>query len=269
MTRFTMERFVASGSDCPLVVPYFRGRHDLEAGVRCWVSNRQRIPGMALLQYLEVGSMQVRWQGRMLLVHAPALVLTAFGEDSTYGSEDTAQEGYRSIWLNADGHGLAALCHHLRAQHGPAWPDPHGILAARLRPLLAPTALNLPIAALARLCAELFITLHEQRDAPPPSGAAARALAVLEADPFQPWRLEQVAADNGCSRAQLFRLARQRWGMSAKRWLDRQRLLRAEQLLHQGGQRVAEVARLVGYRSPQVLNRHLRALRGTIRRTRG
>jgi AraC-like DNA-binding protein len=217
---------------------------------------------MAVLQYLEAGSMQVRWRGRILVIRAPAVVLLAFGEDSSYGSEDTAQEGYRSTWLSADGYGLAALCHHLRAQLGPGWPDPQGVLAARLRPLMVPSAVHLPTPALARLLADLLITLHEQRETPAPRGAAGRALAVLEADPYRPWNLAQVATSHGCSRAQLFRLARQRWGMSAKRWLDRQRLLRAQHLLVQGGQRVAAVAQAVGYRSPQVLNRHLRTARG-------
>ena len=61
---------------------------------------------------------------------------------------------------------------------------------------------------------------------------------------------------------QLFRSARRRWGVGLKRWLDQQRLQRAELLINQGGRRTTEVAQAVGYRSVQVLNRRLRNWRG-------
>jgi AraC-like DNA-binding protein len=269
MDRFTIERFVAATGDCPLPLPQNRGRHDLAAGSRSWVDNRSRSPGPVVLQYVESGTMRVRWQGRLLEARGPAAVLVAFAEDSQYGRDDRDHQGYRSVWLNLDGHGLVATCHGLRADAGPVWPDAGGRIALALRPLLAPSALHLSAPALARLAGEALVALWEQRRTAAPAGPAARVLSELAADPFRSWDLAALAAAHGCSRSQVFRLARARWGMSAKRWLDGQRTRRAVELLDRGEMRVAAVARAVGYRSPQVLGRRLRAALGHGPRRRG
>lgn len=260
MDRFVAERFVASPPGPALPTPRFRGQHDLGPGLRRWIDNRSRPPGLLLVQHLAEGAMLVRWQGRMLAAAAPCLVLTAFGEDSEYGTPDRLGPGYRSAWLNFDGVGLRQVADRLREGRGPVWGDADGVLAARLRPLLAPAALRLPAPVLARLGGDLLLALLDQGGRPR-TGVAAAALAAVAADPCQRWNLAALAAAHGCSRAQLFRAARQRWGVGLKRWLDLQRLQRAEVLLRQGGQRSAAVARAVGYGSAQVLNRRLRAWR--------
>lgn len=262
MDRFTIERFVADPVEPALAVPRFRGRHDLGPGLKRWIANETRAPGMLLLQRLETGEMQVRWRSRLLVATAPCVIVLAFGEDVQYGTPDRLGPGYRSTWINFDGVALRAVADRLRGDEGPVWPDADGVIAARLRPLLAPAALVLAPLALARLTADLLLVLHERRSAPAREGVAGRALAALAADPFRPWNLAELAARYGCSRAQLFRSARRRWGVGLKRWLDQQRLQRAELLISQGGRRTADVARIVGYRSVQVLNRRLRAWRG-------
>jgi AraC-like DNA-binding protein len=90
-----------------------------------------------------------------------------------------------------------------------------------------------------------------------------RALAVLHADPAHDWSVGELAQVAGMSRSGFAARFGEVVGVSPLRYLAGWRLDRAADTLRAGPDRVATIARLVGYASETAFNRAFKARFGT------
>ena len=121
-------------------------------------------------------------------------------------------------------------------------------------------------ALLARLSELLFVeTLRRYLEGLPPDQGGwfaglrdpfvGRGLALLHRDSAQPWTVERLAREVGCSRSVLAERFTHFIGQSPMRYLARWRLATAAGLLKGGDARLAQVAQQVGYESETAFNR--------------
>ncbi|GGX09068.1 AraC family transcriptional regulator [Pigmentiphaga litoralis] len=83
----------------------------------------------------------------------------------------------------------------------------------------------------------------------------ARALMAIHRAPDQPWTLDSLAREAGMSRTRFAARFRERVDVSPVQYLATHRLTLAADRLAQGGQRVSEVARQLGFTSDKVFAR--------------
>jgi AraC family transcriptional regulator, activator of mtrCDE len=91
----------------------------------------------------------------------------------------------------------------------------------------------------------------------------SRALAVMHAEPAEPWTLQTLAATAGMSRTAFAKRFRTLMGTTPLRWLTRVRMDKAQALLAQSNRPVGSVALEVGYDSETAFRRAFKRWRGT------
>ena len=99
--------------------------------------------------------------------------------------------------------------------------------------------------------------------APSHHDGLARALDSVLADLALPHRLDSVAAEAGMTRRTFTRRFQARTGASFGRWLNAQRVLRAQELLETTQRSVEEIAALTGFGSATSLRQHFIATNAT------
>jgi AraC-like DNA-binding protein/mannose-6-phosphate isomerase-like protein (cupin superfamily) len=109
------------------------------------------------------------------------------------------------------------------------------------------------------LAMALLLELEEERrHSPGEDVPLVRARQMLEHGPQHPWTLDEIARHAGLSRAHFCRAFARAYGEPPLTWLARRRVDLAETLQRDGGRRLAEIAREVGYANADSLRRAMR-----------
>jgi AraC-like DNA-binding protein len=236
-------------------------RQQIETGATPWHNDNltRRDQPACVLQHTRRGRMRLRHGAQWFAVPAGSTALFRHGSDSEYGLIDG--EAYECHWLSFCGAGLAEHWDELIARFGPVvrFADAVTHEALALIDLAEPhrgTPLGEQSLAVMRFVLGLYDAADDARS------AADRAIDAILADPTHPWSLKAVAARHGISREHLARAFQRRVGTAPWTWITARRVERATALLASTRLDVAEVARLCGYASHQVLARNLVAVTG-------
>lgn len=198
------------------------------------------------------------WRG----LPAGSAVVFIIGEDDlSYGFPPGAPAPWEFVWVNIGGEAALAMARGIIAR-GRVRPFPPRLSAVRSLLRLARSERRALTAATGCLLAgEVFAALAGP-GCDDQAGIVGRAMALLD-DPRQPGRsVREVAAALGVSREHLTRTFASSIGRSPARWLDEQRLARAEAMLSGSAMPVADVARIAGFGSAALLTRHFSACHG-------
>ena len=244
------------------------GRQRVAPGRGYWYDNHQRAPlGTVVVQASLAGQIVLRDAAGEHPVGPGQVVVFAYGEPTSYGLPAPSRQPYVCRWLNLQGAGLDAHIDALRRQHGPVLDvGTSGAVPAamdELAELAGPdsrAAQRDTAAAVHRLIMALFEAgERRQQQAMSP---VERAVEQIVRRPAQPWSLQQLADQHGCSREHLSRVFHARTGQTPAQYIAAARLRRALQLIEQTELPIHAVAAQAGFATTHTLTRQVRDATG-------
>ncbi len=251
-------------SDEPLWRIHSFGEEVHPSGQTYWWVNRDRpFPANVNIQYTLRGTLSYVQNGREISVNQGQACLYSPRDGTEYGVHPK-DESYTCLWASFAGAGMTEHWDQIRARFGSVLTDPDGHLLQLMREIIktgsfsgeqdiasAAGAVHRFVMRLMRLLDQYSSRFRKPVD---------QALARLRANPFYPWSLKELVAEEGCSREHFSRVFNERYQTTPAAWLSQQRVEHARYLLQTTHLTVEDIAQQCGLSGSHSLARALRRI---------
>ena len=201
--------------------------------------------------------------GQETLVHEGQALLFNYDEGSEYGIQP-GDKSYSCFWISLTGAGLAEHWNQIRARHGSVITDSDGELLGLLQETVKAGSFSgeQDTIRVASAVHHFVMRLMYQLDRRSQhlSTPADRALARMRNNPYYPWSIKELVAEEGCSREHFFRVFRMRYKTTPAAWLTQRRAEQARYLLQTTRLTVEDIAQQCGLSGAHGLARILRRI---------
>ena len=251
-------------NDCNEKIVYVgdRGRSDafacLLAGVTCPNPEYRMVRSPSreyVFEYVTEGTGYIETAGERIAVSAGTFCLFRKGAELSYGADPAAP--YEKIWLNADGTLVSRMCDMFSV--GPVMTAEANVLGLFLEihdRLARMTEENEAEIRREVLCLLFRILTEATKDtffppARPKTGLDEKIRAWLDANIYQDFSLDDVAAAFGVSKMHVIRVFRTKFGVTPMQYVIERRIGAAKSLLTGTVMPIKEIAALLRYSGTQ------------------